>query len=130
AASVDQAARQQIVLREALLERTPRQGRAARRIAEPELAAHPLREAARLEIGARECALLAVPEHLLVERGRALHQLRQLLLALARAIGLGRDLLVLDLDTEALCERLDRADEVDLLELLDERERVATLAAA
>src|SRR4029077_18581422 len=42
---------------------------------------------------------------------------------------LGRRLLVLEVDAETPCEQLDRADEVDVLRVLDKRDRVAALAA-
>ena len=45
-------------------------------------------------------------------------------------LGLGRDLLVLELHTEPLRQHLDGTDEVHALELLDEADRVAALAAA
>src|SRR4029079_16839550 len=57
-------------------------------------------------------------------------QLGQPVPAPPRVLGLGRDLLVFDLDAEALRERFDRADEVDLLHLRDEGDRIAAFAAA
>src|SRR5579864_2331178 len=130
AAAVDEPAGEQILLGEPFLQRAPRERRPARSEAEPERAADLLTEPARREVLPRERALLAVPQQLFVERGGAVHQLREPFLAPARTVGLRRDLLVLDLDVEALRELLDRADEVHLLDLLDERDRIAALAAA
>ena len=66
----------------------------------------------------------------LVEGRRALEQRVQPLLPLPLAIRLRRGLLVLERHVEAVCEPLDRTDEVELLGLLDEVDRVAALAAA
>ncbi len=130
ASAVREPGREQIVSREILLLCGACERGAARREAEPERAADVLAEPALLEVGARERTLLAVPEHALVEHGRALEQPGEPVLALPLALRLGRDLLVFDRDAEALGERLDRTDEVDLLELLHERDRVTPLAAA
>ena len=130
AAAVREAGGEQLLLRVALLERAPAERRAAGCEAEAELLAHVLAEPTAGEVLARERAPVALPQHALVERGRPLEQLLEPLAALALPGGLGRDLLVLDLDVEPLREELDRADEVDLLELLDERDRIAALAAA
>ena len=66
----------------------------------------------------------------LIEGGRAVEQLEEPLLALARTILLRRGFLVLELDAEAVGKPFDRADEVEVLLLLDEGDRVATFAAA
>src|SRR5690242_13291014 len=113
-----------------LLQRAARERRPTGRVAEPELPADVLAEAAAGEVLARKSAGVAVPQHAFVEDGRPFEQLLEPLAPFPFLGGLGRDLLVLDLDAEAAGEELDRTDEVDLLELLDERDRVAALAAA
>ena len=130
AAAVGEPDRAQLVLRVALLQRARREPRPARRIAEPELAADLLAEPAGGEVLARAGAGLGLPEHSRVELGRPLEQRPQPVLALSLLLLLGRRLLVLELDAEAAREQLDRADEVDVLGLLDEGDRVAALAAA
>src|SRR6266851_5263277 len=130
AAAVRESGCEQVIPRELLLLRTAGKRGAARRIAEPECAAHLFAEPSRLEVRPRERALLAVPQQALVEHGRTLQQVPEPVLAAALALGLGGDLLIFDRHAEALRERLDRTDEVDLLQLLDERDRIAALAAA
>src|SRR5438874_2565890 len=120
---------EQLLLRVALLDRAARQRRAARRVAEAELPAYLVAEPARGEVVARERALVAIAKHALVERRRTFEHLAETLFAPALAVRLGRALLVFELDAEALAETLDRADEVDLLHLLDEGDRIAPLAA-
>src|SRR6185503_4997608 len=102
----------------------------ARCIPEPEDACDLLPQPARREIVARERALLGVPEQALVEDGRALEQLEQPLAPAALAIGLRIAVLVLELDAEPAREHLDRADEVEVVQPLHERDRIAALAAA
>src|SRR5215210_4497133 len=66
----------------------------------------------------------------LVKGRRLLQQLVQPLAPLTRTVGVGRRLLVLERNAEAVCEPLDRAGEVEVLRLLDERDQVAALPAA
>src|SRR5205085_11777466 len=89
AAAVRETGGAQLVEREPFLGRAARERRAAGREAEPELLAHGFAEAARREVLARVRALLALPQHALVEAGRALEQLRQPLLAPACGVGFG-----------------------------------------
>ena len=116
--------------REALTRRRARERGAARGEAEPELAADLLAEVARGEVLARERAALGLPQEPLVEGRRPVEQLEEPLAPLPRSVLLGRGLLVLELHAEPVAEPLDRADEVEVLFLLDERDRVAALAAA
>src|SRR5207253_10427519 len=95
-----------------------------------ELARPPLAEPARGEAATRPGARLRLPEHAPVELGRALEQGTEPLVAPPLLLLLRRRLLVLELDAEAPGQQLDRADEVDVLGLLDEGDRVAALAAA
>src|SRR5207302_4394181 len=64
----------QLLLLEAFLQRAARERRPTGRVAEPELPAHVLPEAAAGEVLAREGAGVAVPEHALVEDGRTFEQ--------------------------------------------------------
>ena len=73
---------------------------------------------------------LGLPEVALVEAGGPLEQRVEALSVSALPVLLGRRLLVVELHVEAIGEPLDRADEVDPLDLLHERDRVASLAAA
>ena len=93
-------------------------------------AADLLAEAAALEVPARRLASRRVPEVALVEARRLLEQREQPLALPALAILLRRALLVLQRHVEAVGQELDRTDEVEVLELLDEGDRVAALAAA
>ena len=93
-------------------------------------AADLLAEAAALEVRARRLAARRFPEVALVERGRLLEQREQPLALPALAILLRRALLVLQRHVEPVGQELDRTDEVQVLLLLDERDRVAALAAA
>jgi hypothetical protein len=122
--------REKLLLRVALLHRTRSEPRTARRVAEPELAADLLAETARREILARSDARLRLPEHAPIELRGALEQCPEPVVAPPLLLLLGRCFLVLELDAEAAGQRLDRADEVEVLRLLDERDRVAALAAA
>ena len=103
---------------------------AARGQPEPERLRDLLAEPATLEIRAHRLAGRALPEVALVERGRRLEQLVEPVALAPLRVGLRRGLLVLELDVEAVGEPLDRADEVQSLELLDEADRVAADAAA
>src|SRR5262249_48415266 len=106
------------------------QARGARSEAEAELAADLWAERTAFEIGARRCAIVAVPEAALVVRGGLLEQCELLIAGAAPRLLGRRGLFVLEGNPEALGEPLDRADEVDALGLLDERDHVAALAAA
>src|SRR4029079_3133441 len=130
AASVRQARPGDLVAREPLLEGAAGERGAARGEAETELAADLLPQPARREVVAREGARLRFPQVALVERRRPVEQLEQPLAPLSQPVLLRRRLLVLELDAEAVGQPLDRADEVDVLQLLDECDRVAALAAA
>src|SRR6185437_12167818 len=130
AASVREPDCEQLLLGVSLLQRAGGEPRGAGCVAEPELAADLLAEPAGGEIVARAGSGLRLPEHAGVEFGRPLEQRPQLILAPTPLLLLRRGLLVLELDPEAPREQLDRADEVDVLRLLDERDRVAALAAA
>ena len=129
-AAVDQSGAEQLVAGESLPRRRARERGAARGEAEPELAADLLAEVARGEVLARKRAALGLPQEPLVEGRRPVEQLEEPLTPLPRAVLLGRGLLVLELHAEPVAEPLDRADEVEVLLLLDERDRVAALAAA
>src|SRR5262249_32743392 len=96
AAAVDQAGADELAAREALAGRRPGGSRPARREAEPELTAYLLPQAAAGQVVARERAALGLPQMPLVERGRAVEQLKEALAAFARAVLLGRGLLVLE----------------------------------
>src|SRR5262249_59588959 len=119
----------ELFARVALLGRALREGSTPGCEAEAELAADLLPEAPRGEVVASKAAGLRLPEVALVERRRPVQQLEQPLSPLARAILLWRGLLVLELHAEPVGEPLDRADEVGVLLLLDEGDRVARLAA-
>src|SRR5581483_2606189 len=125
---VGEPRRPELVRAESFLTGAARERLAPGCIAEPERAADVLAEPSAGEIFDR--ARVAVPEHALVESGRALEQLLEPVSAPPRPLDLGRELLVLERDTEAAREELDRADEVDLLDLPDERDRIPALAAA
>src|SRR5207245_2597034 len=116
--------------RVALRDRAPRERRLARGEPEPELAADLLAAAAPREVRARLRGSLGLPEVALVEAGGPLEQRVEALSVSALPVLLGRPLLVVELHVEAIGEPLDRADEVDPLVLLHERDRVASLAAA
>ena len=104
--------------------------RAARRQPEPELAADLLAEPAPGEVLAHRLARGGLPEVALVEARRLLEQREQPLAPLALGVLARRLVLVLQLDAEPLGEPLDRAREVEVLRLADERDRVALRAAA
>src|SRR6202007_1645630 len=89
-----------------------------------------LAKPARGEVLARARTGVRVPEHAGVELGRPLQERPQTVLAPPLLLLLGRRLLVLEVDPEAAREHLDRADEVDVLSLLDKGDRVAAFAAA
>src|SRR5207245_16541 len=120
----------QLVMGAALPRTLPRQRRAAASQPDPGLPRDRLSEPARREVLPRERAGLRLPEVALVERRRALEHRVQPFLPLPLAIRLRRRLLVLERDVEAVRQPLDRPDEVELLGLLDEIDRVAALAAA
>ena len=130
AAAVREADREELLLRVALLPRAAGELAAAGRVADAELAADLLAEAARREVLARGRADVGVPQHTPVELGGALEQRAQPLVARALTLVLGRALLVLELDVEPPREHFDRVDEVDAVPLHEERDRVAALAAA
>ena len=130
APAVDEARREQLLDGESLRPSGPPQRRATEREPEPELAADLLPETAPGQVVARAAARRGRPEIVLVERRRADEQLEQALSPTALGVLAGRRLLVLEHDVEAVGERLDRPDEVQLLRLLDEADRVAARAAA
>ena len=119
----------QLVGGEALLARLLREP-GARREAEAELAADLLAEAAALEVRAHRDAGRGLPEVALVERRGLVEHGVEPVAALARLLLLRRGLLVLERDAEPLRQPLDRAGEVEVLGLADERDHVAALAAA
>src|SRR5262249_46751569 len=130
AAPVRQPDREELLLRVALLHCAGHEPRSARRVAETELSAHLLAEPAFGQVFTGRRASWGVPEHARVELGCSPEQRPPPLVPLPLALLLGRCLLVLELDAEAPGEQLDRPHEVDVLDLLDERDRVAALAAA
>ena len=102
----------------------------AGREAEAELAADGLPEAAALEVGADGHAGGRLPQVPLVERGGLVEHGVEPVAPLARLLLLRRRLLVLERDAEPFGQPLDRAGEVEVLGLADERDHVAALAAA
>src|SRR5205085_7389707 len=130
AASVDQARAEQLVLGEAALSRLLGQRAPAGREPEPVLAAHGVRQPATLEIRARRLSPGGVPQIPLVERGGLVEDLEQTLAPLPRTVRLRGALLVLERHAEPLRQPLDRAGEVEVLALLDERNDVAADPAA
>src|SRR2546429_7591684 len=104
--------REQLLLGVALLERTRSEARAARRVAESELAAHLLAEATGGEILARPGAGLGLPERPRVELGCSLQQCPESVVPPPLLLLLGRRLLVLELDPEPARQNLDPADGV------------------
>src|SRR5205085_5116827 len=82
------------------------------------------------EVLARAGGLARLPEVALVVGGGALEQLEQALAAQALLLRLWVLGLALELDAVALGEQLERALEVDVLDVLDEREDVAGGVAA
>ena len=89
-----------------------------------------LAEPAAREVLPHRCTRLRLPEHPLEVRRRLLEQSGQPLATLACRVLARRRLLVLERDAEPLGEPLDRADEVEVLGLLDEAHDVPALAAA
>ena len=129
-AAVRKPDRAELVLGIALLQRAGPEPRPAGRVTEPKLTADLLAELTGGEVVARRSTRLRLPEHACVELGRPLEQRAQPLVAAALLLLLGRRLLVFELDPEPSREQLDRADEVEVLGLLDEGDRVAALATA
>jgi hypothetical protein len=127
---VDEPSAGELVPREAGLGGRAHERGSAGSETEPEVAGDLLSQPARGEVVASEGASLRLPEVALVERRGAVEQLEEALAPLARAVLLGRRLLVLERDAEAVGEPLDRPDEVEVLLFLDEGDRVSTLAAA
>ena len=97
---------------------------------EPELLRDLLSEAAAGEVLAHRSARLAVPEQSLEVAGRLVEHRVQALAPPPLRLDARRCLLDLDRDAEPLREPLDRADEVEVLRLADERDDVAALPAA
>src|SRR5262249_23426509 len=119
---------EQLLLRVTLLRRTRRQPCPTRRVAEPKLAADVLAEPPRREVLPRRRPGLRLPKPPRVDLGGPLEQRSQPVVALPPPLLLRRRLLVLELDAEAPRQHLDRSDEVDVLCLLDEGDRVTSLA--
>ena len=130
AAPADETGGAELGRGEALLLRLARERGRERREPEPELAAGLLAEPAPGQVLARRRAGVRVPEVALVERGGLLEQRVEPVAPLPVGVGLRRGLVVLERDVEALGEELDGADEVELLGLAHERDRVAARAAA
>src|SRR5262249_6919784 len=131
AAPLPRAARSaELVRREALLARLPREQSASRREPEPEFPADLLTEAAAREVVARVRPGLRVPEQPLVERRRLVEQLEEAHPAAPSSVLPRRGFLVLERDAKPLGQPLDRAREVEPLGLADEAEEIAALAAA
>ena len=102
----------------------------ARRVTDPELAQRLLLEPATEQVVARRLGLLGLPQVARVVGGGAVEQRVQALAALAAGGGSGILVLGLELDAEAVGERLERALEVEPLGLHHEVERVARDLAA
>ena len=102
----------------------------AEREPQPVLAAHLFAERAAREVVARVRPRRRIPEDALVVGGRGIEQREQPLAPLPARIRLWRDLVVLERNVEPIREPLDRADEVELLRVADERDQVALRAAA
>src|SRR5581483_7719683 len=120
----------ELVAREPLRERLARQRVAAEGEAESELARDLLREPAALQVVAGEGADLRLPQRSLVEGRRLVEELCETRPPVPARSLLGRDVLVLDRNAEALCEPLDRTREVEPLRLAHEGDQVAALVAA
>src|SRR5439155_4183289 len=95
-----------------------------------ELAAALLAEPALRKVRAHRLAGRRVPEIALVERCRLLQQREEPLAVAALSVLTRRGVVIVERDAEAVGEPLDRAREVEVLGLLDERDEVAALAAA
>src|SRR5439155_2331239 len=81
------------------------------------------------QVCAGRVGLGGVPQEAPVERRRRVQQLEQPVALGAAAVGLGRALLVLELDTVAVGQPLHRRREVERLGLGDEADRIAAHAA-
>ena len=130
AAPVDEARRDELLLRVAALARLGRELPRPGREAEAELLADRFVEPALLQVGANGGGSCPFPEISLVEDRRRFEHREVPIAALPPRRGLGRGLLVLELDAGAVAEPLDRLDEVEPLALLHERDQVAALPAA
>src|SRR5207249_6388908 len=98
--------------------------------AEPKLGTNLLVEPAVGEVGARRLTPLRLPERAFVEDGGLLEQRVEPIASAALRVGLRRELLVLERNVEPVGEPLDRADEIEPIRLLDERDGIAADAAA
>src|SRR5262249_49086595 len=130
AARVRQTCRAQLVARKAFLDRLAGERGPAERKPEAILAADVLAERAAREVVARSRARLRLPQVALVEARCGIEEREQALRSAPALVFLRRPLLVLEPNVEAISEPFDRAREVELLRLADERDHVALRAAA
>src|SRR6266540_6260639 len=130
AAPIDESCGEELVAREAAIERLARERRPSEGESETVLATDLLGEASPFELVPRERARLRIPEISLVERRGRVEHLEQTLPPPAARVLLRRRLLVLDLDVEPIREPFDRAREVELLGLANERDQVALRTTA
>src|SRR5262249_35217066 len=129
-ASVDESRCDELLAREPAIHRLAHERRAAEGEPEPELTATVRAEPSPCEVVARDRARLRGPEVALVEGRRRVEQLVEPLAAASLHVVLRRRLLVFELDVEAVREPFDRAGELELLRVADERDQVALRAAA